>query len=1213
MSAKVSDLARSKRPATAKQNPLNLRKDKTKLTRDFSILTRLKPRGINIDKERLYEENMALKLRNNCLSEELIKLKTRISHAEKELNRKDEQNDQFQTLKPTHLINRLKLSIKDLKVEIQQKNEDISKVKRHIKATKINEIEVEIQAYIDECTRLRHHLEEIMRQRDSPQRPSDDKTSQQGLLFNNLKSDNENLNQALTQCQEELNKWRDRVLELEKDKKSSSTKKKENSYLKTELQKAKIQLEQANKEIDSRDGNYKDEMQRLRLQLDSAQKEIASRDNFYKDEIQKLKQQLEQANKQVASKDYSYKDELQKTKSQLEQANKDLASRDNNYRDEMQKAKAQLDKANKEISSRDTNYTKEITDLKQGVNELKQQIAEYESKVKELQKLLEDQRIKIKNYEEAKFAAQKIKWKSPPKIFRIMNNIIESHSFALGSLINSLDKNHNHILSLEDLHSGLYMYNTNMKTKYILEILGMLKINKNREVSLNKLEQLHEEFSFNANDNISISDDEPEYQGMMKASVEADFNMKQQENNKKKGERDKGKKKQEEKVSQPVPSSKAEIDIRGTQEKIVQVREVKEIERKASEGKFSSEIKVKQEEEIKEEKKKGEKKNRNEEKIKIEEEIRKKEKLKVDEEARQEEMRIKAEKLREEERVKEEENQKLRIKEEEEEKLKQEAKLKEEKRLKLEENLRQEEILKNEEKVRQEERIKQEEKVKQEERSKQEERTKQEENYLREQERIKQEQKLQLEEKLKQEEKKRQEEKLKQEEQKKDEERIKEEKRLKKEKKAKDDEALKQKEAAKQESKPKQETPTSRIPEENKPEESTETKNRLNSRKSSKSKIEKSPSLKQESTVPQNITPILKIILDHFSFRMQINRIPKSKLLVTLFGNAPSDKLITKSDLTVCLKRSPFNFTPEEIDALSQFLLDTSQPSVKLLEEKLRKVTDDWEVFTPEDEEGFDVQLGIIVSKNKMILKESCQKFDKENIGLITLDQFKGLLQEVAVEFPPRVFKYILLLFYSHDMKLNQVPYRHFIEAYSESASAQEAGPEDEEEEGEDEEAAENSALEEEKAKVVRHYLSVMAKVLIQNKRSAPEVFECDENGLISAEEFVVGLRRLGMREVEHEHVMIMLEALQFEDTNEICVSLDELEEILVHYGVTPISENTRDVDAASEKSMGQHKNEGLMDSEEEEENSLDKEEYSDDEHYSEAPESGNDYEEDFQ
>ena len=158
----------------------------------------------------------------------------------------------------------------------------------------------------------------------------------------------------------------------------------------------------------------------------------------------------------------------------------------------------------------------------------------------------------------------------------------------------------------------------------------------------------------------------------------------------------------------------------------------------------------------------------------------------------------------------------------------------------------------------------------------------------------------------------------------------------------------------------------------------------------------------------------------------------------------------------------------------------------------------------------------------------------------------------------------MLLLFYSHDMKLGLIPYRHFIKAYGEPS--------------EDEENNDEDVSDEEKAKVVRHYLGIIAQILIQNKRAVAEVFECDQNGIISAEEFVIALKRMGLEEIEHEHVMMMLEALQYEESEEICVSIEELEEILAHYGVSPIQDSNEH--ESSEHSIGHYKKISLLDSE---------------------------------
>lgn len=58
-----------------------------------------------------------------------------------------------------------------MKVLIQQKDEEIAKIKRNIKSTKLNEFEVEVKLYIDECTRLKHLLDEIVRSKDPISNP----------------------------------------------------------------------------------------------------------------------------------------------------------------------------------------------------------------------------------------------------------------------------------------------------------------------------------------------------------------------------------------------------------------------------------------------------------------------------------------------------------------------------------------------------------------------------------------------------------------------------------------------------------------------------------------------------------------------------------------------------------------------------------------------------------------------------------------------------------------------------------------------------------------------------------------------------------------------------------------------------------------------------------------------------------------------------------
>ena len=53
-----------------------------------------------------------------------------------------------------------------MKSSLLQKDEEINKIKRNIKNTKLSELEVEVQMYLDECTRLKHMVDELIRSKD---------------------------------------------------------------------------------------------------------------------------------------------------------------------------------------------------------------------------------------------------------------------------------------------------------------------------------------------------------------------------------------------------------------------------------------------------------------------------------------------------------------------------------------------------------------------------------------------------------------------------------------------------------------------------------------------------------------------------------------------------------------------------------------------------------------------------------------------------------------------------------------------------------------------------------------------------------------------------------------------------------------------------------------------------------------------------------------
>ena len=141
------------RPLSAKKKTFPIRQRiKFRGEGDKSFLARLKPRNIYQDKERLYEENLALKLQINKLNDELVKLRTKATQLEKEISKKNDLLDKLRNnteaisskgFKKIHLITSLRQSVKELRTEIKLRDEEIMNLRKNIKCTNREEMEIE--------------------------------------------------------------------------------------------------------------------------------------------------------------------------------------------------------------------------------------------------------------------------------------------------------------------------------------------------------------------------------------------------------------------------------------------------------------------------------------------------------------------------------------------------------------------------------------------------------------------------------------------------------------------------------------------------------------------------------------------------------------------------------------------------------------------------------------------------------------------------------------------------------------------------------------------------------------------------------------------------------------------------------------------------------------------------------------------------------------
>lgn len=79
----------------------------------------------------------------------------------------------------THLVINLKRKIRDCNNEKQMLLAEIDALKRNIRISKMNEMEVENKLYVDECARLRHQLEEVIKSKDTFADPTELKIIEQ--------------------------------------------------------------------------------------------------------------------------------------------------------------------------------------------------------------------------------------------------------------------------------------------------------------------------------------------------------------------------------------------------------------------------------------------------------------------------------------------------------------------------------------------------------------------------------------------------------------------------------------------------------------------------------------------------------------------------------------------------------------------------------------------------------------------------------------------------------------------------------------------------------------------------------------------------------------------------------------------------------------------------------------------------------------------------
>ena len=150
---------------------------------DFKNVKRIKSaHPLNLDREKLVQENIRLKTQLNKLENEKINHKREITNLENEIIKKDKIietmindtqsniNSDNNKASEMHLVLNVKRQYKELKKAYEKNQQELNSAKKNIKFTKINELNMENKIYDEQIDKLKNLYEHSLEQKQSLQK-----------------------------------------------------------------------------------------------------------------------------------------------------------------------------------------------------------------------------------------------------------------------------------------------------------------------------------------------------------------------------------------------------------------------------------------------------------------------------------------------------------------------------------------------------------------------------------------------------------------------------------------------------------------------------------------------------------------------------------------------------------------------------------------------------------------------------------------------------------------------------------------------------------------------------------------------------------------------------------------------------------------------------------------------------------------------------------
>lgn len=316
------------------------------------------PASFHKDPEEMYMELQQLKQEVTSLSKDNLKLKTQVQKVEQGREKKEKQVEEllkahaivetrgtkYETLfKEVSLMKRLKLKVKELEKDLQQRDEEFNRIRLDSRFTRVKELETEMKTYYSESRRLQTLVDQMQLEREQ-------------MMSNLATGTTDPVNTLeLLQLREKNSKFRDLVMKM---KQMQDHLKEQNDLLSEQLH----QLQEGNDAVDSTQElqHFKYENEKLlnqREKLRNDYSNLLEQSKNSNHEISTLNRQLKQAEADINE----LRDSLRVKTAEYEEAIMKKEQSDKQYIDKILQIQKELDEERK-LTSQLQQSLKEKTD-----------------------------------------------------------------------------------------------------------------------------------------------------------------------------------------------------------------------------------------------------------------------------------------------------------------------------------------------------------------------------------------------------------------------------------------------------------------------------------------------------------------------------------------------------------------------------------------------------------------------------------------------------------------------------------------------------------------------------------------------------------------------------------------------------------------------------------------------------------------------------------